>query len=172
MQVNEELTYDPSVSDVFIKMGNKEQSLRKDTGYRVTAVKMGSPLAGQLHPFFDFILDITTEQSPRQVLDRLTGEEPKIENRSLAVRLKEQEGKKVVLKVFSAKDRTMNEIEFTPNSTWNDSGDLAGISYRLENYSNAQDNFMKVTKMKDKSPVALAGIQEGEYIIGIEDFKY
>ena len=79
----------------------------------------------------------------------------------------------MILKVFSGKDRSISEVEFTPNTNWSDNkNDLIGVTFRLERYEDVQDNYCRVTRVKQNSPVAQASIKEGEYLVAVEEFKY
>ena len=46
-------------------MGSKESSLKHNSGYRILEIKPNSPLENHLEPFFDFIVDLLTEQTPK-----------------------------------------------------------------------------------------------------------
>ena len=46
-------------------------------GYRILYVKPNSPFENKVEPYFDFIIDLITEPSPRQILDKLSGPQAK-----------------------------------------------------------------------------------------------
>lgn len=78
-----------------------------------------------------------------------------------------------MLKVFSGKDSSVSEVDFIPQSNWSsDKNDFIGVTFRLERYADVQENYCRVTHVKPNSPIALAAVKEGEYLIGVEEFKY
>ena len=73
---------------------------------------------------------------------------------------------------MSTKYRRVKHVEITPNKDWNEKGDLLGATLRLERYDEALDAYYPFSDIKLNSPVKKAGIMEGEFLIGAQEFTY
>ncbi len=60
----------------------------------------------------------------------------------------------------------------TPNRNWNGSKDLIGVVVRKEKFDEVFDTYFPIADISINSPVHLAGIKEGLYLLGCVQFSY
>lgn len=158
-------------------MGNTTHDqpiLQKGEGYRVITIQQGSPFQGKVEEFFDFVIDVIAPPPPRdaqQILDKLDpNSQPR--PRSLMQVLRDSADQKVEVKVVSTKWRKVRTVEVVPSAKWSDSGDLTGVNFRRERYDDAFDTYFPITDIQENSPIKKAGVREGQYLIGCQEFSY
>ena len=94
-----------------------------------------------MEPYFDFIIELSSseppERTPREILDKLTGEPNERERRkprSFVSLVKENKDKNVTLKIVSTKYRNVKNVDVLLNDKWGDEGDILGIDIRKERF--------------------------------------
>lgn len=86
--------------------------------------------------------------------------------------MKENVDKTLKVKIVSTKYRKVRTIEVTPNNAWSGNNDLIGISFRKERYDEAFETYFPIVDIKPNSPIKKAGVKEGQYLIGCEEYGY
>lgn len=76
------------------------------------------------------------------------------------------EDRKLEIKIVSTKLRNVRSVMVTPNRNWNGKKDLIGITVRKERYDEVFDTYFPVSDIKINSPIQLAGVKNGEYMLG------
>ncbi|KAF9976421.1 Golgi reassembly-stacking protein 2 [Actinomortierella ambigua] len=129
---------------------------RHRLGYHVLRVKEESPAAAAgIRPFFDYIVGINGI--------RLNKESTELQDQMLA-----NEGKKVVLDIYSTREQAGRRIEMVPTTQWGDGkAGLLGCSIRFCMFDAANDVVWHVLDVYQGSPAERAGFcAHSDYIIG------
>ena len=121
-----------------------------------------------MEPYFDFIIDLVSaeppERTPREILDKLTGENKEGERRkprSFVSLVKENKDKNVTLKIVSTKYRNPRNVDVLLNDQWGTEGDILGIDIRRERFDEVFDTYFPFTEINLNSPIKKGGIVEG-----------
>jgi len=133
---------------------------RRAFAYRVLVVARGSPLAGLLTPWFDFIIRAGDTDLIEE--DVSNWNEERFHRLVMA-----SEELPLRLVVFNTKNRSVRDVTFTPHKRWGRGADLAGVKLTFDVFSDTLRNVIHVLEVQEDSPAATAGLQaHTDYILG------
>ncbi|KAJ6233587.1 hypothetical protein M0813_29895 [Anaeramoeba flamelloides] len=140
-------------------MGNKNPKNKPTTGYQVLTIAENSPASKiGLIPFLDFIV-IANGTPLYQDDDTFT----KI--------ISENDGSTLELSVYNIGSLELRDVKIKPNSNWGGSGSL-GITIRYGDFESMRENVFEVLEVSENSPVQLAGIKVGDFIVGVPNLNF
>ncbi|KAF9915704.1 Golgi reassembly-stacking protein 2 [Lobosporangium transversale] len=129
---------------------------RHRLGYHVLRVKEGSPaFKAGIRPFFDYIVAIN-------------GVRLNTESTYLQEQMQANEGRPVMLDVYSTREQAGRRVEMIPTRNWGDGkGGLIGCSIRFCMFDAANDVVWHILDVAHGSPAEKAGLcAHTDYVIG------